>query len=220
MIFRAFKTKPQPETQTAPVQTESPRRIPGWRFWVPLFCQAAFIVSVPAQDAYTYTTGRTIVLQTVPVDPYDLLRGYSQTLSYNISNPNNLRKLPGGELLKEGHAKHVYVILEAPAQTDTVPPKPWKAVRLSADRPEKLPDNQVALEATHMGWSLDYGLETYYMPEDQRQSINLDISQVQQQPRQARQPRQQQAFVVEAKVDQFGNAVPVSLWVRDRNYRF
>lgn len=212
MIFRSFKTQPQPETQPAPVETGSARRIPGWRFWVPLVCQAAFIVSIPAQDAYTHTTGKTIVLQTVPVDPYDLLRGYSQTLGYDISTPDNLKKLPGGNLIHAGQVDRFYIVLQAPAETNATPPKPWKPVRVSAERPQNLPNNQVALQANHNGWRLLYGLETYYMPEDQRQSINLDISQVQQ--------RQRQAFVVEAKVDRFGNAVPLSLWVRDRNYRF
>jgi uncharacterized membrane-anchored protein len=200
------------EAQAVPVQTNSARRIPGWRFWLPLICQAAFIVAVPAQDAYTYATGRTIVLQTEPVDPYDLLRGYSQTLGYDISNPNNLKKLPGGNLIQQGQLDRFYIVLQAPAENNAKPPKPWKPVRVSAERPQNLPDNQVALQANHNGWRLVYGLETYYMPEDQRNSINLDISQVQR--------RQQQAFVVEAKVDRSGNAVPLSLWVRDRNYRF
>jgi len=62
------------------------------------------------------------------------------------------------------------------------------------------------------GWRVVYGLETYYMPEDQREQVNAAINQAQQ--------GNQRSFVVEAKVDASGNSVPVSLWVRDRNYKF
>jgi len=50
------------------------------------------------------------------------------------------------------------------------------------------------------------------MPEDQRDSINQAISQLQSQ--------QPQSFVVEVKIDGQGHAVPVSLWVGETNYRF
>lgn len=210
-----FLTPSEPsQTQTKPAiaLAEARTRIPVWRFWVPLLFQAAFIVAVPAQDAVTYATGTPIVLQTAPIDPYDLLRGYYQTLGYEISDPRTFEKLPGKELLKDAQPREVYVVLQAPAQKGSQPPKPWKPIRVSADRPSNLAANQVAIQGKFDGIRLLYDLETYFMPEDQRQEVNQAISQV---------PRtQQQAFVVEVKVDKSGNAVPVSLWVRDRNYRF
>lgn len=194
-------------------ETEAPsRRLPGWRFWLPLVFQSALIIAVPAQDAYTYATGKTVVLQTAPVDPYDLLRGYYQTLGYEISRVDTLSKLPGGDRLKTHPIGDVYVILEAPAATDSRPPKAWKPVRVSGDRPANLPANQIALKGRAEGWRVAYGLETYYMPEDQREQVNAAINQVQQ--------GNQRSFVVEAKVDATGNSVPVGLWVRDRNYKF
>jgi uncharacterized membrane-anchored protein len=70
----------------------------------------------------------------------------------------------------------------------------------------------VAIQGEYINeWQIIYGLETYYMPEDQRVQINNEIAEAQRQP---------QAFVVEIKVDRSGNSVPVSLWVRDRNYKF
>lgn len=186
----------------------------GWRLWLPLLFQAALIAAVPARDAYTYVVGQPVILQTAPVDPYDLLRGYYQTLRYDISNLDLLRSLPGGTALTEGQGKSIqfYVVLEAPTPTNATPPPPWTPVRVSLDRPTDLSANQVAVQGQFNGWQVIYGLETYYMPEDQRQQINADISQVQMQS--------QESFVVEAKVDAAGNAVPVSLWVRDRNYEF
>jgi uncharacterized membrane-anchored protein len=204
----------QPQTQTKPAidLTEARPRLPVWRFWVPLLFQAAFIIAVPAQDAVTYATGTQVVLQTAPVDPYDPLRGYYQTLGYEISDPRRLKKLPGSELLKDAQPREVYIVLQPPARQGSQPPKPWQPVRVSADRPRNLAANQVAIQGKFNGFRLLYDLETYYMPEDQRQEVNQAISQV--------QGSQQPAFVVEVKVDGSGNAVPVSLWVRDRNYRF
>ncbi|HEY9616145.1 MAG TPA: GDYXXLXY domain-containing protein [Microcoleaceae cyanobacterium] len=199
-------------TQPTPV-VESPQQIPRWRFWLPLVFQAALIIIVPAQNAYTTIAGKSITLQTAPVDPYDLMRGYSQTLRYDISDLTLLKNLPGGKWFQQHASGAFYVVLAAPAPTTAQPPPPWKPVRISGDRPNQLAANQVALQGNYDGWQVTYGLETYYMPEDQREQLNDTIQQVQQQ-------RQQQAFVVEAKVDSSGHAVPISLWVRDRNYRF
>ncbi len=190
-------------------EATAPQPLPKWRFWVSLLLQSALIMAVPAHSAYTYATGKTVVLQTRPVDPYDLLRGYSQTLSYQISDSQTLSKLPGGEQIKSGS---FYVVLEAPANNNANPPAPWQPVWVSRDRPTNLPANQVALKGDWDPWRATYGLEAYYMPEDQREQINQAIRQTQSQS--------PQAFVVEVKVDAGGHAVPMSLWVRDRNYRF
>ncbi|WP_421658488.1 GDYXXLXY domain-containing protein [Leptothermofonsia sp. ETS-13] len=200
------------------VQTAKPllKKMPSWRFWVPLVFQSALIVVIPAQDAYTSITGRPVTLQTAPIDPYDLLRGYSQTLSYTISRPSDLEELPGGKEFFNTHRANeqfsFYVVLEAPKSTNTNPPTPWKPVRVSATHPTNLAANQVALRGEYAYGQVLYGLETYYMPEDQRNQLNAEIGQVQRQ--------QSQAFVVDIKVDAQGNSVPVSLWVGDRNYRF
>ena len=54
------------------------------------------------------------------------------------------------------------------------------------------------------------------MPEDRREKINQDIQEVQD----SVNLEEDIPFVVEAKVNSQGKAVPVSLWVRERNYRF
>ena len=207
------------------------KRLPAWRLWVPLLLQIGLIAAVPAPAVYTFITGKTVVLQTVPVDPYDFLRGYSQALSYNISDRTNLQKLPGWKDLpgektpcppgvacpQNTHnvklQTRFYVILEAP-KTATNPGRPqaWKPVRVSLENPGNLPANQIAIKGKYNGFLMEYGLETYYMPEDEREKVNQEISEAQR--------NQRQSFLVEVKVDKTGHAVPVSLWVRDRNYRF
>ncbi|OKH28452.1 GDYXXLXY domain-containing protein [Chroogloeocystis siderophila] len=196
-------------------------QIPFWRLWLPLLFQTGIILAAPAQPFYTQLTGKTVILQTVPVDPYDPLRGYSQTLSYDISQINNLQQLPGWQELTQQHTTaplvhdvpigtNLYVTLEAPTSSSTPPPA-WKPVRVSRDRPQ-LAANQVAIKGKFTGNSIAYGLETYYMPEAQRDEINQSIAQAQRD--------QQQQLVVEVKVDNQGRAVPISFWVNQRNYRF
>ena len=207
------------------------KRLPAWRMWVPLLLQIGLIAAVPAPAVYTFITGKTVVLQTVPVDPYDFLRGYYQVLSYDISDRTNLQKLPGWKDLPgektpcppgdacPQNTRNVkpqtsfYVILEAPkAATNPGRPQAWKPVRVSLENPGNLPANQIAIKGKYNGFLMEYGLETYYMPEHEREKVKLDISEA--------QSSQRQSFLVEVKVDKTGHAVPASLWVRDRNYRF
>ncbi len=212
------------QSSTTPVlerQSQLPQRLPSWRLWVPLLLQTGLILASPAQSFYTQVTGRTVILQTALVDPYDPLRGYSQTLSYDISRIENLRSLPGGkELFKSSQQNtylpsgtEFYVILAAPASTKSQPPLPWKPVSIRSNRPSSLPANQIALKGKSTGNSIEYGLETYYMPASRANEINQEINQTQ-------RGRQPQSFVVEVKVDNQGHAVPISLWVSKRNYRF
>ena len=201
-------------------ETRSP--LPLWRFAVPLLLQIGLILVPPAQSVYTHITGKTVILQTIPVDPYDPLRGYSQTLSYDISRLETLKKLPGWqEISKQQKNKNVdylesgtelYVVLESPPDGAKQPPLAWKPVKVSSSSPTSLPANQIALKGRGAANMIRYGLETYYFPESQQQEINQAIMQAQR--------GQKQSLVVEIKVSKGGDGVPVSLWVRDRNYRF
>ncbi len=217
--------------------SHSPHPISMWRFWIPLLFQTVLIIAVPARAIYTHLTGKTVILQTVPVDPYDLLRGYSQTLRYDISNQNTLRELPGwetlpkqppngNELLFIKSGSSFYLILQEPAPNPAVElPQPWKPVAVSLEQPSQLKANQVAIQGVAYG-SLKYGLETYYIPEDQRQQINAELSKAEQtNPGESEAPS---PIVMEIKVNAQGDAVPVSLWAQFgepeqqeiRQYRF
>ncbi|MGB3509015.1 MAG: GDYXXLXY domain-containing protein [Microcoleaceae cyanobacterium] len=210
-----------PINQTKPLK----KQMPTWRFILPLTLQLALIFSVPAQAIYTMITGKTVVLQTAPVDPYDFLRGYYQVLSYDISSKDNLNKLPGwnqfeletsGRFARETHT-NIYVILAAPETQENLDiPKVWKPVGVSEKMPENLPDERIAIKGKFDGSRVTYDLETYYMPEDRREEINQDILQVQR----TLNSEAEIPFVVEVKVNSQGKAVPLSLWVGDRNYNF
>ncbi len=221
-----------------------------WRFWLPLLFQTALILAVPAQAIYTQLTGKTVILQTVPVDPYELLRGYSQTLRYNISNQEILSKLPGWQELPKQQPRQsklnfiiepgtrFYVILAEPiAPPKSQLPQAWKPVAVSLRQPTKLPAQQVALKGIAQAGAIQYGLETYFIPEDQREQINTELrstrlaepNQLQQTfPLTNERPQQTPPVVMEIKVNTQGDAVPISLWAQlgdaskpqIRQYRF
>jgi uncharacterized membrane-anchored protein len=233
----------QPNSQppsTTPVVleqlSEEPQRPPYWRFAVASLVQAGIIIAAPAQPFYIQLTGKTAILQTAPVDPYNFLQGYSQTLSYSISRQEDLQRLPGWQqLIAQQQArekslnlptsasasnylhpgKKIYVILEKSSSSESNPPDVWKPLGVTDKLPASLPANQIALKGkvNDRAQPIEYGLETYYMPESQREQINQDINQ-------ARWSRKPQPVVVEVKIDSQGNAVPISFWVGDRNYRF
>lgn len=215
-----FET-PSPTPVELEVRSHLPRRLPIWRLLIPLLLQTGLILAIPARSAYTYVTGKTVVLQTVPVDPYDPLRGYSQTLNYDISLVANLQKLPGWQEFSAQTSKNsnylqtgteIYVTLQAPQNLNSQPPQAWQPIKVSKIHPTSLQTNQIAIKGTSTGNLIRYGLETYYFPESRQRGINQDILQAQRNNR--------QRLVVEVKVDSQGKAVPVSFWVRDREYRF
>jgi uncharacterized membrane-anchored protein len=203
----------------------SQQSIPAWRFAIALLFQSLLILVIPAQAIYTHLSGKTAILQTIPVDPYDFLRGYYQTLRYTISRVEKLQALPGWEtvLTRQSTGEETllegtrfYVILQAPVtpQSNARPPQPWIPIGVSRDRPTDLSSDRVALEGIYDGGWVKYDLERYYLPEDQRFEINDRIREIQE------QPGQERSFVVEVKINREGDAVPVSLWIGDRNYRF
>jgi uncharacterized membrane-anchored protein len=197
-----------------------------WRwFFIPLLIQLGIIGSIAAQASYTYFTGKTVMLKTLPIDPYSLLTGYSQTLTYEISNLDRIKQLPGWKVIaattktkqsptnpqidqkvdtNNYRGLTIYVLLEAQAQPD----QPWQAVDVLANQPQNLKPNQIALKGTVQDITIRYNLETYYMPEDQRDEVNEVIGN-------GRKPA-----IVEARIDAQGNAVPIKIKVGDRTFAF
>ncbi|HEY9648675.1 MAG TPA: GDYXXLXY domain-containing protein, partial [Chroococcidiopsis sp.] len=86
-------------------------------------------------------------------------------------------------------------------------------IAVSGDRPTDLPSNQVALKGSYEGGRVIYGLESYYIPEDERIDINSRISSLQ-------SGTNRPDIVVETKVNDQGNATPLQFWLGDRPYKF
>lgn len=217
-----------PISAPAPQQPQNKlaENIKGWRLWLPLMIQALLVISIGIPPLITELSGKTVILKTAPVDPYDPLRGYSQTLSYDISRIDNLKKLPGWkDLPKQSYGEYLepktsfYVIMQSPDTKANNTPQPWKPVAIKlisgnsksvTFNPSTLPPNQIAIRGRTDSWSVEYGLETYYMPEDMKDQINQEVVQA---------SRKQTSFV-EIKVNSEGRAVPIKLWLGNKSYRF
>ncbi len=219
-------------TQTSTPQTSTPQTLPNPRFfWIAFVIQILMMIGVPAQAIYTQLTGQSVILKTIPVDPYDPMRGYSTTLRYDISDVKLLKTLPGWKdlptvednsrnyekpkqprprILKPGST--IYVTLEQDRSTkSSTILQPWKATAISAKLPAQRSPEKVILKGVVNSSSfssqfVDYGLETYYMPEDRRNEVNQAI-------------RDRKA-VAEIKVDAQGRGVPLKLRVGDREFEF
>jgi uncharacterized membrane-anchored protein len=198
----------------------SPDKLSIARLAVPLLLQSFLICSIPFQSIYTLATGTTVILKTMPVDPYDLLRGYYQTLSYDISSFNTLKKLPGWAELNHkqdrgiiDRNRQVYITLTKIPTTNTQTPAAWQPIAIGEKLPTDLSANKIAIKGTSNGSNVVYGLETYYMPEDRKDGVNKDINQ-------AQLSGGKRNLLVEVKVDHQGLATPVGLWVGTNQYRF
>lgn len=71
-----------------------------------------------------------------------------------------------------------------------------------------LDSNHVAIKGLVRSGRLVYGIETYYIPEDQRTVIERDL---QEHPA---------SVLVDAKVDAMGRAAPIRLRIQNRVYEF
>ncbi|WP_071189021.1 GDYXXLXY domain-containing protein [Trichormus sp. NMC-1] len=205
--------------------------LPIWRLVAPLMVQLGLILAVPTQAMYTDMTGKSVILQTVPVNTNNVLQGSSLTLDYNISRSETLRRLPGWrDWVRRNSVRNrqiaqgstLYLILQEQQSSERGVPRAWRPMRVSSSLPMYLPNNQVALKGNYQDGLINYGLENYYIQDEQRQQINNDILQAQENT-----DGQRPAIAVQVKVDPQGNAIPTSMWIGDpsnqgsyRNYRF
>jgi uncharacterized membrane-anchored protein len=192
------------------------KKISARNFWLALGVQLLLLSSVPAKAIYTLNSGTTVFLQTAPVDPVDLLRGYYQTLGYEISSSNTLAKLPGGELKRSlPNGQEVFVTLTLPTGGKAQAAQPIdrvasEAIAASLKYPGSLPANTVVLRGIIDHSQVKYDLEQFYMPEQQQAKVNQDIDRA----------RQSKSLLMETKIGQDGRAIPVAIWVGDKSYRF
>lgn len=180
------------------------RKIPLWRFLIPLVVQVAIVLSIPAQKVLTIANGTTVYLKTAPVDPYDVLRGRYVTLNYDIAQRSRLESLSGWSDDLTRRDNDLYVVLEPPGNDQSR--EPWNPVSVSDSYPDILADDQQVIRGNWRGWRLDLGLGAYYIPEDIGDALEDDIW------------NNPDGTRVEVKVDQQGKTALMSLWVEDRNY--
>ncbi|MBP6010632.1 MAG: GDYXXLXY domain-containing protein [Alphaproteobacteria bacterium] len=106
---------------------------------------------------------RTVTLKVIPVDPRDMFRGDYVILRYSISDLD-LSKLDGED--KFEYADPIFVTLEQKGEE-------WAAVAVARGRPFatqrgvfiKGKVNTVTTETAGTWLSVDYGIESYFVPE-------------------------------------------------------
>ena len=181
--------------------------IPQRNFWLALTVQLLMLGMIAAPVLYTRNTGTTVFLQTAPVDPYDLLRGYYQVLGYDISDRAMLKQLPGGEVLQKYQlGRHEFFLtLALPTTGERTAAKP---IAVSIPQPANLPKNQIAIRGIANGTHITYEIEKFYMPESEQQNVNSGID------------RNRRKLLVETKIDSSGHPVLMRLWVGEKGYSF
>ncbi len=207
------------------------------RFLIPLLIQTAAMLTVAFPAVQTEWEGQLVTLETEPVNLSKFIRNSSNRVSYNISNFKKLEEIPGWKELpgtplpcpKNNQTRNrknrcnpdsklldpdlaLYAILEPPKTEKTGEvPTSWVAVGLSGDRPTELGKNQVMIKGKSLEDRVEYDGEKFYLMRSQRKELleNLDLTQ---------KEEKLETLVIQLKVNKRGNAVPVNLWVGDRNY--
>ncbi|AFY83967.1 GDYXXLXY domain-containing protein [Oscillatoria acuminata] len=223
-------------------QPSSPQKIKPslviGRFLIPLFIQTAAMLTVAFSAVQTERNGELVTLETEPVNLSKFIRNSANRVSYNISSFQKLEEIPGWEELPgtpvpcprnnqpRNRQKNqcnpdaklldpdltLYVILEPPTTEETGEvPTPWVAVGLSGDRPMELGENQVMIKGKSSEDLVEYEGEKFYLMRSQREEIleTLDLTD---------QEEQLEPLMIQLKVNPRGYAVPVKLWIGDRNY--
>jgi len=170
-------------------------------FWVAVLAQVLALFGLIGVHSYTLTSGRSVLLKTEPLDPWDPFRGQYVTLNYTISSLREGTIAMSGAPYRRG--QQIWVTLR---EGDPY----WSAVGVSAVRPA-VAGGEVALrgtvEWTGPDWRIEppaqpggaqppsvvqirYGIEQFYVPEGE--GPGLEDRQIQ--------------LSVEAKVDRFGRA--------------
>ena len=163
-----------------------------WRFLVPLLIQVALLATVPARQQYTCDVGTTVLLKLAPVDPFDILSGHYMALAYEVSRPTGVGNLSDGN--------EVYVRLVESAEGI------WDAAEIARERPTDRDPEAVWMRGRYVRNTIRYGIESYYIPEADREEIEDQLRDRLAESR------------AEVKVDSTGHAVLIRLHIGDRAY--
>ena len=123
-------------------------------FILALVLQLATLTYLGGFNMYVLATGRTVLLNTVPVDPWDTFRGTYLSLQYDISTIKTTKDFKPGQ--------QVFVVLEKK--------NPYFSVANVSDKMPRLTGDQVALKGKVWYTAenlvhVHYGLEQYFVPE-------------------------------------------------------
>lgn len=172
-------------------------------FWLLIF--SGFI----AYKEYTLRTGTEVVLKTLPVDPRDLFRGDYVTLNYEISTLDMEKVEAENSYFYYGDP--IYLALELkngygiPKKIYATPPENELYIK---GKVNDIIYDWESEEGTIRELRIDYGIESYFVPEGR----GIEIEKEQQTGR-----KQVDAKVI---IDKYGNAVIKSLLIDGKEIEF
>jgi uncharacterized membrane-anchored protein len=174
-------------------------------FSLAVLAQVAILLVSPVEKLVVRQTGRVITIETKPVDPYDIFRGYYMVLSYVASEPPGFRD--------EAFTKNekVYTLLKK--DQDGI----WQPLSVSRNCPENLPDNQAVIRGRIVSrWlgPIRYGIEEFYMPEAVRHQMETEAQNAR------RQTGAPSRLLADVAVDEQGRSSLLRLHIGDKTYAY
>ena len=134
---------------------------PRLAFLIIVLFQILILVGLMGFNEANLAFGKSVVLQTVPVDPRDIFRGDYVVLGYEISTLTNI---PGLQTVKEGDK--AYVRLEQRGDV-------WEATGVWNSYHEEW-DVFISGKVTNVRdnrITMEYGIEAYFVPEGKGREI-------------------------------------------------
>ena len=168
-------------------------------FILAVLLQAVIVAVVPAKHIHARVTGKLVTIKTAPVDPYDFLSGYHVVLSYEISRPEGFDPQRRN---RERYNGDVYVVLKE--GEDGI----WSAGAMHDKWPQDIAEGCIVIKGKKTYRGINYGIESYFIPEENRSVIEKDLRKNQRQAK------------AQIKIDKFGNAALVRLIIDDRVYEY
>jgi uncharacterized membrane-anchored protein len=170
------------------------------RKWL-FFCgamvlQLLLLVAVIVPRISILANGKTVFIETLPYDPYNVLSGYYVDLNYRISEPENL---PAKKTYQEH--RDYYIVLEPRHSA-------WQPVAVYERLPQYMQAGRAVIRGRYRYGVLDYGIGRYYLPEAQRERIETSLRET------------VKAALVEIKVNRKGDAALVGIIVGNERFEY
>jgi uncharacterized membrane-anchored protein len=131
-----------------------------WRRWGPLVAvvaiQVALLAAIPLRQVRARLAGAEITLETVPVDPYDVLSGYYVTLRYEAEQA----EYTGGDA--DAGDAHLVVSPASPS---------WRAITCSRGLASRGPDEVAIRVNIENGRCRIPSAGRFYIPEARRAEV-------------------------------------------------
>lgn len=137
------------------------------------------------KSEYTLSTGREVLLKTVPVDPRDIVMGDYVILNYEISQFPRYKN----HLFKQNQP--IYVQLNVDKQNIASMNKVAKEKPKGLFLKGTMGSCQSVLPIFRSGQCINYGIESYYVKEGEGRKLERDLA---------------DGALVKVSIDRFGNA--------------